>query len=68
MRLTFGDMTKKVNVFNLGEQPCDMDDQPLKVNLIENLTSEHDEEIKVEAECLDTVSYTHLTLPTIYSV
>ena len=51
MRLTFGDMTKEVNVFNLGEQSCDMDDQPFEVNLIQDLTSEHSEEIKVEAEC-----------------
>ena len=51
MRLTFGDMTKEVNIFNLGEQPCDMDDQPFEVNFIENLTSEHNEEIKLEAEC-----------------
>jgi len=28
-----------------------MDDQPFEVNLIENLTSEHSEEIKLEAEC-----------------
>jgi len=51
MRLTFGDMTKEVNVFNLGEQPCDVDDQSFEVKLIENLTSEHNEEIKLEAEC-----------------
>jgi len=30
MRLTFGDMTKEVNVFNLGKQPCDRDDQSLE--------------------------------------
>ena len=41
MRLTFGNMTKEVNVFNLGEQPYDMDDQSFEVNLIENLMSEH---------------------------
>ena len=50
MRLIFGDMIKKVDVFNLGEQTCDMDDQPFEVNLIENLTSEHSEEIKLEDE------------------
>jgi len=44
-------MTKEVNVYNLGEQPCDMDDQPFEVKLIENLTSEHNEEIELEAEC-----------------
>jgi len=44
-------MTKEVNVFNLGEQPYDMDDLSFEVNLIENLTSEHNEEIKLKAEC-----------------
>ena len=47
MRLTFGDMTKEVNVFNLGKHPYDMDDQPFEVNLIENVTSEHREEIEL---------------------
>ena len=51
MRFTFEDMTKEVNVFNLGEQPCDMDNQPFEVNIVENLTSEHNEEIELEAEC-----------------
>jgi len=46
MRLTFGDMTKKVIVFNLGKHPYDMDDQPFEVTLIENVTSEHREEIE----------------------
>jgi len=49
--LTFGDMTKEVNVFNLEKQPYDVDDPLFEVNLIENLTSEHSEEIKLEAEC-----------------
>jgi len=43
MRLTFGDMTKTVNVFHLGKQPRDLDDQTFKVNLIEGLTSEYEE-------------------------
>ena len=38
MRLTFGDMTKEVNVFHLGKQPRDLDDQLFEVNLIEGLT------------------------------
>jgi len=50
MRLSFKDMTKKVNVFNLEKQPEDMDDQTFEVNLIENLTSEHSEELELEAE------------------
>ena len=45
MRLTFGDMTKEVNVFNIEQQPRDMDDEAFEVNLIENLTREHSEEI-----------------------
>ena len=51
MRLTFGDMTEEVNIFNLGEQPYDMEDQSFEVNLIENLTSEHSEKKELEAEC-----------------
>ena len=49
MRLTFGDMTKEVNVFYLGKQPWDLDDQPFEVNLIEGLTSEHEEELEYES-------------------
>ena len=41
MRLTFGDMTREVNIFNLGKQPRDVEDQTFEVNLIENVTSEH---------------------------
>ena len=37
MRLTFGDLTREVNVFNLENQPRDVEDQTVKVNLIENL-------------------------------
>jgi len=51
MRLTFGDMTREVNVFNLGKQPSDVEDQTFEVNLIENLTSEHGEEFEIETEC-----------------
>jgi len=51
MKLIFGDMTKKVNIFNLEKYPYDMDDPPFEVNFIEDLTSEHSEEIKLEAEC-----------------
>ena len=50
MRLTFGDMTKEVNVFNLGRQTRDINDQILEVNSIENLTSEHEESMEVETE------------------
>jgi len=50
MRLTFGDMTKEVNIFNLGKQPRDMDDQTFEVNSIENLTSEHEESMEIETK------------------
>ena len=51
MRLTFGDVTREVNVFNLGKQLRDVEDQTFEVNLIENLTSEHREELELETEC-----------------
>ena len=51
MRLTFGDMTREVNILNLGKQPCDVEDQTFEVNLIENLISEHREELKLEIDC-----------------
>jgi len=51
MRLTFGDIIKEVNIFNLGKHPYDMNDQPFEVNLIENVTSKHREEIALEARC-----------------
>ena len=51
MRLTFGDMTREVNVFNLGKQSHDVEDQTFEVNLITNLTSEHREELKLETDC-----------------
>jgi len=34
MRLTFEDMIREVNVFNLGKQPRDIKDQTFEVNLI----------------------------------
>ena len=49
MSLTFGDMTKEVNVFHLGKQPWDLDDQSFEVNLIKGLTSEHEKEIEYES-------------------
>jgi len=51
MRLTFGDIIRKVNVFNLGKQPHDIEDHTFEVNLIENLTSEHREELELETDC-----------------
>ena len=43
-------MTREVNVFNLGKQPRDIEDQTFEVNLIENLTSKHREELELETE------------------
>jgi len=51
MRLTFGDMTREVNVFNLGKQPRDVEGQTFEVNLVENLISEHKKELELETEC-----------------
>jgi len=45
MRFTFSNMTKEMNVFYLEKQPRDLDDQSFEVNLIEKLTSEHEEEL-----------------------
>jgi len=50
MRLTFGNMTKKVNVFKLGRQPRDINDQTFEVNSIENLTSEHEGSLEMETD------------------
>jgi len=50
MRLTFEGMTKEVNVFNLGRQPRNINDQTFEVNSIENLTSEHEESMEIETE------------------
>ena len=50
MPLTFGDMTKEINVFNLGRQPRDINDQTYEVNSIENLTSEYKESMEIETE------------------
>ena len=50
MRLTFGDITKEENVFNLEKQPKDMNDQTFEVNSIQNLTSEHEESMDIDTE------------------
>jgi len=48
MRLTFRDMTKEVNVFNLEKQPRDTNNQTFEVNSIENLTSEYEESMEID--------------------
>ena len=50
MRLTFSDMTKEVDIFHLGKQPRDLYDQSFEVNLIEGLTSVHEEELEYESD------------------
>ena len=35
-----------MNVFHLGKQPRDLDDQSFEVNLIEGLKSEHEKELE----------------------
>jgi len=39
-----------VNVFNLGKQPRDIEDQTFEVNHIENMTSEHREELGLKTK------------------
>jgi len=43
-------MTKEVNIFHLGKQYRDFDDQAFEVNLIEGFTSEHEEEPEYKSE------------------
>ena len=43
-------MTREVNNLNLRKQPRDIEGQTFKVNLIKNLTSEHREELELDAE------------------
>ena len=50
MHLTFGDMTKEVNVFHLGKQPRDLKNESFEVNLIEGLASEHEMKIEYESD------------------
>ncbi|XP_074323870.1 uncharacterized protein LOC141660784 [Apium graveolens] len=37
MKLTFGNMTIDLNIFNVGKQPNDLFDQPIDVNIIDEL-------------------------------
>ena len=49
MRLTFEDMTREVNVFNLEKQPRKIRDQTFKVNFAENNCDEESEDIEDES-------------------
>ena len=62
MRLTFGDLTKEVNVFNLGRQPYDIIDEPFEINLIEDMTTEHKEEITLESKGNEELESSDLNL------
>ena len=49
VRLTFGDMTREVNVFNLEKQPRKIRDQTFEVNFVENNCDEESEGIENES-------------------
>ena len=51
MCLIFGNMTKEVNIFHLGKQPQNFEDQIFEVNLIKALTSEDEKELEYEPKC-----------------
>ena len=53
MRLTFGDMIKEVNVFNLEKQPRKIRDQTFEVNFIDNNCDKDSEDIENESLFLD---------------
>ena len=44
-------MIKEVNVFHLKKQPRDSKDQTFEVNIIQGLTSKHQEELEYKSEC-----------------
>ena len=60
--MTFGDLTKEVNVFNLGRQHRDINDQTFEVNSIENLTSEHEENMEIEMEAKFDLEFQNFNL------
>ena len=49
MRLTFGDMTSEVNVFNLEKQPRKIRDQTFEVNFVENNCDKESEDLEDES-------------------
>ena len=60
--MTFGDMTKEVNVFNLGRQPRDINDQTFEINSVENLTNKHEESIEMETDSMEMVTESEFDL------
>ena len=53
VRLTFWDMTREVNVFNLEKQPRKIRDQTFEINFVENNYDEESEGIENESLFLD---------------
>ena len=53
MRLTFRDMTKEVNIFNLENQPRKIRDQTFEVYFVENNCDEESEGLENETLFLD---------------
>ena len=53
MKLTFGNMTIDLNIFNLGKQPIYHSDQPFDVNMIQGISSEHFEDEGSDIKYLD---------------
>ena len=55
MKLTFGNMTLDLNIFNLAKQPSDHSDQPWEhdVNMIQGISSEQFENEGSNIEYLD---------------
>jgi len=53
MKLTFGNMTLDLNIFNLVKQPSDHSDQPFDVNMIQGISSEQFEDEGSDIEYLD---------------
>ena len=49
MRLTFGDMTREVNVFNIDRQPRKIKDQTFEVNFVGKICDEEGEDSEDES-------------------
>ena len=69
MRLTFGDMTREVNVFNIDKQPRKTRDQTYEVNFVGNNCEKESEESEDESLFLNELfqnEYGHLDLSLIH--
>jgi len=53
MKLTFGNMTMDLNIFNLEKQPRDHSDQPIDVNMIQGISSKYFEDEGSDIKYLD---------------